>query len=86
MIALLSSALQSWCYAAYKKLEECKQQPKDQVFEFKVWLEEHFFWMLEDEPSELAKTTNFMTSLPALKRKLHGKEYVLPFSLQSRLR
>jgi len=63
------------CYAAYKKLEKCKQKPKEWVVEFKVRLEE-LFWTLEDEPSELAKTANFVTGLlPALNRKLRGKEY-----------
>jgi len=63
------------CYAVYKKLEQCKQQPKECVVEFKVRLEE-LFWTLEDEPSGLAKTAKFVTGLlPALNRKLHGKEY-----------
>jgi len=35
------------CYAVYKKLEQCKQQPKEWVVEFKVRLEE-LFWTLED--------------------------------------
>jgi len=63
------------CYLAYQKLEQCKQQPKERVAEFKVRLEE-LFWMLEDEPSELAITAKFMTGLlPTLNRKLRGKEY-----------
>jgi len=63
------------CYAVYKKLEQCKQQPKEWVVEFKVRLDE-LFWTLEDEPSELAKTAKFVTGLlPALNRKLRGKEY-----------
>jgi len=63
------------CYAVYKKLEQCKQQPKERVIEFKVRLEE-LFWTLEDEPSELAKTAKFVTGLlPALNMKLRGKDY-----------
>jgi len=63
------------CYAVYKNLEQCKQLPKEQVIDFKVRLEE-LFWTLEDEPSELAKTAKFVTSLlPALNRKLCGKDY-----------
>jgi len=62
-------------YAVYKNLEQCKQQPKERVVEFKIRLEE-LFWTLEDEPSELAKTAKFVTSLlPALNRKLHGKQH-----------
>jgi len=39
---------------------------------------EELFWTLEDEPSELAKTAKFVTGLlPALDRKLCGKESVL---------
>jgi len=30
------------CYAVYVKLEQCKQQPKERVVEFKVRLEELF--------------------------------------------
>jgi len=30
------------CYAVYKKLEQCKQEPKEQVVEFKVRLGELF--------------------------------------------
>jgi len=37
---------------------------------------EELFWTLQDEPSELAKTAKFVTSLlPALNKKLCGKEY-----------
>jgi len=37
---------------------------------------EELFWKLEDEASELAKTAKFVTGLlPALNRKLCGKEY-----------
>jgi len=62
-------------YAAYEKLEQCHQRGNDKVFEFKIHLEE-LFWTLEDEPSELAKTAKFVSSLlPSLNRKLRGKEY-----------
>jgi len=62
-------------YAAYKKLEQFCQQGNEKVFEFKIHLEE-LFWTLEDEPSELAKTTKFVSGLlPSLKRNLFGKEY-----------
>jgi len=72
--------LEAYCdgqtlYAAYKKLEQCPQQGNEKVFKFKIHLEE-LFWTLEDEPSELAKTEKFMSSLlPSLNRKLLGKEY-----------
>jgi len=62
-------------YAADKKLEQCRQQGNEKVFEFKIHLEE-LFWTLEHEPSELAKTAKFVSGLfPSLNRKLHGKEY-----------
>jgi len=62
-------------YAAYKKLEQCRQQGNEKVFEFKIHLEE-LFWTLEDEPSELAKTAKFMSGLlPSFNRKLCGREY-----------
>jgi len=62
-------------YAAHKKLEQCCQQGNEKVFKFKIRLEE-LFWTLEDEPSELAKTTKFVSDLlPSLNRKLCGKEY-----------
>jgi len=61
-------------YAAYKKLEHCCQQGNENVFKFKICLEE-LFWTLEDEPSELAKIAEFVSSLlPSLNRKLCGKE------------
>jgi len=62
-------------YVAYKKLEQCCQRGNEKVFEFKICLEE-LFWVLEDEPSELAKTAKFVSGLlPSLNRKLCGKEY-----------
>jgi len=48
--------------AAYEKLEQCRQQGNEKVFEFKICLEE-LFWTLEDEPSELAKTAKFVSGL-----------------------
>jgi len=63
-------------YAAYEKLEQCRQRGNVKVFEFKICLEE-LFWTLEDEPSELAKTAKFVSSLlPSLNRKLCGKEFI----------
>jgi len=62
-------------YAAYQRLEQCRQQGNEKVFEFKIRLEE-LFWTLEDEPSELAKTAKFVSGLlPSLNKKLRGKEY-----------
>jgi len=62
-------------YAAYEKLEKCCQQGDEKVFKFKIPMEE-LFWVLEDQPSELAKTAKFVSSLlPSLSRKLCGKEY-----------
>jgi len=61
-------------YAAYKKLEQYFQQGNEKFFEFKIHLEE-LFWMLEDEPSELAKMAKFM-NFASLNRKLCGKEYI----------
>jgi len=62
-------------YAAFKKLEKCRQRGNEKVFEFKIHLEE-LFWTLEDEPSELLKMAKFMRGLlPSLNRKLCGKEY-----------
>jgi len=55
-------------YAAYEKLEQCCKQGNENVFEFKIHL--------EDEPTELPKTAKFVRGLlPSLNRKLCGQEY-----------
>lgn len=62
-------------YAAYEKLEQCQQHLKEQVGKYKFQLEE-LMWTIQDDPSELAKTAKFVSGLlPALNKKLQGKEY-----------